>query len=234
MFDRATIRDADFRRASFDAVAPYGCTFEHCDFRGQTLDRRFQPLFTSSRQSVFRDCMFDKADLRGVRPGQARFERCSFDGANLDGWEIFCAEFIDCKFSGRIANMRVYGRPWGAGAEHLDPARKVNEFRGNDFRKADLLGVTFVHGIDVGAQRWPKGPEYIVLDKIHQRIARARVTVLEWREHPAREEALEMLQSAAQLYSNQMTVIGRRVEERWAVPAAVQERVWDTLARAIA
>jgi hypothetical protein len=234
MFDGVTIRDADFRRATFDAFAPEGCAFEHCDFRGQTLDRRFQPLFSSRRRSVFRDCRFDEADLRAVRPGQARFERCRFDGANIDGWESFTAEFIDCTFSGRIANVRIYGRPWGAGADNLNPMRKVNEFRGNDFRKADLVSVTFVHGIDVAAQRWPQGPEYVVLDKIHQRIAKARVTVLDWREHPAREEALEMLQSAAQLYSNQMTVIGRRVEERWSAPAAVQERVWDTLARSIA
>jgi len=234
MLSRVTVRDADFRRVTFDQFAPEGCTFEHCDFSGQTLDRRYQPLFSSRRQSVFRDCKFDGADLTGVRPGQARFERCTFDGARIDAWESFTAEFIDCHFSGRVVNVRFYGRPWGTGAERLDPIRTANAFAGNDFRKADLVGVTFVHGIDVGAQRWPQGPEYVVLDKIHQRIAKARVTVLDWREHPAREEALEMLQSAAQLYSNQMTVIGRRVEERWSAPAAVQERVWDTLARSIA
>ena len=53
MFDGVTIRDADFRRATFDAFAPEGCAFEQCDFRGQTLDRRFQPLFSSRRRSVF-------------------------------------------------------------------------------------------------------------------------------------------------------------------------------------
>src|SRR5436309_411561 len=100
-------------------------------------------------------------------------------------------------------------------------------FDGVTIRDADFRRATF----DAVA---PQGSEYVVLDKIHQRIAKARVTVLDWREHPAREEALEMLQSAAQLYSNQMTVIGRRVEERWSAPAAVQERVWDTLARSIA
>jgi len=233
MFDRVTIRDADFRRATFDAVAPEGCVFERCDFRAQTLGRPYQSLFSSRRQSVFRDCRFDDADLTGVRPGQARFERCSFANARLDGWESYRAEFIDCVFAGRIANVRFFGRPWGNGAEILEPARKKNEFRGNDFRGADLVGVTFVHGIDIAAQRWPESPDYIVLDKIHQRIASARREVLEWREHPAREEALDMLQSAAQLYTHQMTVIGRRVEARWSAPAAVQRRVWETLAKAV-
>ena len=57
--------DTRINRAPFDAFAPEGCAFEQCDFRGQTLDRRFQPLFYSRRRSVFRECRFDEADLRG-------------------------------------------------------------------------------------------------------------------------------------------------------------------------
>src|SRR3981081_4909296 len=67
MFDGVTIRDADFRRATFDAFAPEGCAFEQCDFRGQTLDRRFQPLFSSRRRSVFRECRFGGADMHAGR-----------------------------------------------------------------------------------------------------------------------------------------------------------------------
>ena len=178
MLSRVTVRDADFRRVTFDQFAPEGCTFEHCDFSGQTLDRRYQPLFSSRRQSVFRDCKFDGADLTGVRPGQARFERCSFDGARIDAWESFTAEFIDCHFSGRVVNVRFYGRPWGAGADRLDPIRTANAFAGNDFRKADLVGVTFIHGIDIAKQQWPDGPQYVILDRIHQRIAKTRVGLL--------------------------------------------------------
>jgi pentapeptide repeat protein len=234
MLSRVTVRDADFRRVTFDQFAPEGCTFEHCDFSGQTLDRRYQPLFSSRRQSIFRDCKFDGADLTGVRPGQARFERCTFDNAKIDSWESFTAEFIDCRFAGRVVNVRFYGRPWGANADHLDPARKVNAFYGNDFRRADLVGAIFIHGIDIAKQRWPDGAQYVILDRIHQRIAKVRVGVLEWRDHQARQEALDMLNSASLLYAHQMTVIGRRVEERWTATPAVQERVWDALAGAIA
>ncbi|HZP96040.1 MAG TPA: pentapeptide repeat-containing protein [Candidatus Limnocylindria bacterium] len=234
MLSRVTVRDADFRHVTFDQLAPEGCTFEHCDFSGQTLDRRYQPLFSSRRQSIFRDCSFDGADLTGVRPGQARFERCSFDGARIDAWESFTAEFVDCRFAGRLVNVRFYGRPWGANAEHLDPDRTVNAFTGNDFRKADLVGVTFIHGVDIGKQLWPGGGQYVILDRIHQRIAKTRLGVLEWRDHKARQEALDMLQAASLLYAHQMTVISRRVEEHWAATPAVQERVWDALARSIA
>jgi hypothetical protein len=234
MLSRVVVRDADFRRVTFDQFAPEGCTFERCDFSGQTLDRRYQPLFSSRRQSLFKECTFDGADLTGVRPGQARFERCTFEGAKLDAWESFTAEFIDCRFGGRVVNVRFYGKPWGAGTDRLDPARAVNAFTGNDFRKADLVGVTFIHGVDIRKQKWPEGPQYVILDRIHQRIARARLGVLEWRDQHQRQEALDMLQAASLLYSHQMTVIGRRVEERWSATPAVQERVWDALSRAIA
>ena len=63
MLSRVTVRDADFRRVTFDQFAPEGCTFERCDFSRQTLDRRYQPLFSSRRQSIFRDCSFEDADL---------------------------------------------------------------------------------------------------------------------------------------------------------------------------
>jgi len=234
MLSRVVVRDADFHRVTFDQFAPEGCTFERCDFSDQVLDRRYQPLFSSRRQSVFKDCSFDGADLTGVRPGQARFERCSFDGAQLDGWESFTAEFIDCRFAGRLHNVRFCGKPWGASAAKLDPSRTVNAFTGNDFRQADLVGVTFIHAIDVRKQKWPEGAQYVILDRIHQRIAKARVGVLEWRDHQARQEALDMLNGASLLYAHQMTVIGRRVEERWTAAPAVQERVWDALSRAIA
>ena len=174
------------------------------------------------------------ADLTGVRPGQARFERCTFDNAKLDAWESFTAEFIDCHFAGRLKDVRFYGRPWGSGADRIDPLRTTNAFTGNDFRKADLLGVVFAHGIDIKKQKWPEGPQYVILDRIHQRIAKVRLGVLEWRDHEARQQALDMLQAASLLYSHQMTIIGRRVEQRWTAAPAIQERVWDELAAAIA
>ncbi|MDQ2953004.1 MAG: pentapeptide repeat-containing protein [Chloroflexota bacterium] len=234
MLSHVTVRDTNFRHVTFDQFAPEGCTFEHCDFSQQTLDRRYQALFSGRKQTVFRDCNFDGADLTGVRPGQARFERCSFIGAKLDAWETFTAEFIDCTFGGRITNVRFFGRPWGTASERIDPARTANAFSGNDFRKADLVGVIFIHGIDVKKQLWPENKQYVILDRFHQRVAKARIGVLEWRDHQARQEALDMLQAASLLYSHQMTVIGRRVEPRWSAAPAVQELVWDALTAAIA
>ena len=227
--DRVTIRDADFSRAAFERFAPNGCVFERCDFRGESFDERLQTLFASRRQSVFRECRFDGADLRGVRPGQARFERCSFAGANIDGWLSACAEFVECRFTGTFRNITFHGKPWGHAAERIDPVRTVNRFTGNDFTEAELVGVLFVNGIDVVAQRWPKGDSYVVIDRIHQRATRARARILEWRDHEARNEALAMLQQVAFVFIHQNGIATPRADDRWPATTENQRKVWETL-----
>ncbi|HEV8534262.1 MAG TPA: hypothetical protein VGR87_00865 [Candidatus Limnocylindria bacterium] len=226
--DRVTVRDADFSRAAFERFAPNGCIFERCDFRAELFDERLQTLFASRRQSIFRECRFDGADLRAVRPGQARFERCSFARANIDGWLSACAEFVECRFSGPIRNVTFHGKPWGHAAERIDPVRGTNAFTGNDFTDAELVGVLFVNGIDVNLQRWPSAG-YVVIDRIHQRLTRARARVLEWRDHEARNEALAMLQQVAFLFIHQNGVATQRVDDRWPATAENQRKVWETL-----
>lgn len=129
---------------------------------------------TSRPRSVFRACRFDGADLRRASPGQSRFEACTFEGSLIDEWSVATAEFIDCRFTGRIAGVTFHGKPWGRGATSLDPARTVNEFRGNDFTGADLRECAFIRGIALDQQRWPEGDTYVRLDRFHQRLARAR------------------------------------------------------------
>jgi hypothetical protein len=226
--DRVTVRDADFSRAAFERFAPNGCIFERCDFRGELFDERLQTLFASRRQSVFRECRFDGADLRGVRPGQARFERCSFAQTNIDGWLSACAEFVECRFSGPIRNVTFHGKPWGHAAERIDPVRGTNAFSRNDFTQADLKGVLFINGIDVRDQLWP-AEGYVMIDRIHQRLTRARAKILEWRDHEARNEALAMLQQVAFVFIHQNGIATPRVDDRWPATTENQLKVWETL-----
>lgn len=229
-----TLTDVDFRRAAFEHFLSGGCTFIACDFRGMTLDAKFQPLFGLRRQSVFRACRFDGTDLRVIDPGQSRFEACSFDGARIDGWRGTATEFVDCAFSGPIVGVRFYGRPWGTRAHDLDPRRTMNAFRGNDFSAAQLVDTLFVMGIDVAAQRWPSGPEYIRLDRIHHRITRAHSQIVRWKDLDERKEALALLEALSERYGHQTEIFTRRGTERSDASAAVEDRVWEILARPIA
>lgn len=233
LLQHATVADVDFGRASFDRLAPTGCTFVSCDFRKATLDKKLLPLFRAKERNVFRGCRWDGVDLRGVDPRASRFEACVFDGADMSGWSATTAEFIDCHFGGRTAHVRFYGRPWGPAAAELEPKRTVNEFHGNDFSQAELVDVTFVMGIDIGRQRWPDRPDYVRLDRIHQRLTRGRSDILRWKDLERRGEALQMLQSLSFLYMQQNDVVSRRVEPGSSTPPDIQSTVWETLARVL-
>lgn len=233
IFERTQFHEVDVRRAVFDVMRVSGSVFERCDFRGLALDRRYQPIFSGRPRNVFRECRFDAADLRQVRPGQARFEACSFAGANLDGWVAGTAEFVDCTFAGRLCGARFYGRPWGADAEAVDPPRGLNEFRGNDFTACELLDVSFLMGIDIAAQRWPTGEQYVRLDRIQKRITRAHAEILRWGDLRARREALAMVRAVSELSVIQKEVFLRRGEPRWQAPPDVEDRVWELLQRAL-
>lgn len=233
LLQRATIADVDFAKATFDRLAPSACVFERCDFRTATLDRRLLPLFKARQRNTFRECRFEGADLRAIDPGGSRFERCVFDGADITGWNVVAAEFIDNHFAGRVAHVRFYGRPWGPTATDLDPRRTVNEFRGNDFRDADLSDVAFLMGIDIGKQRWPESDDYVRLDRIHQRLTRGRAEILRWKDLEERGEALEMVQALSFLLMSQNDVVARRVEPTVNARPEVQKRVWSALAASL-
>lgn len=225
---RATIAAVDFRRARFDRFTIGGCLFDHCDFRGLKLDARLAPLFTALPRSVFRDCYFDGVDMRRGRLGQSRFERCTFDDARLEGARTEAVEFIDCRFAGRLDGVTFYGAPWGPEAKRLDPPRRRNEFRGNDFRDAELFDVAFVYGIDVDRQRFTLDELHVRVEDFQRRLGRARTEVKDWYDRD-RRPAQVMLAALAARWRDQDVVVARRWTPRVKVPDRVQARVWDLL-----
>jgi len=228
---RATLRGVDFRKARFDRFALASCLFLSCDFRAIHFDKRWQPLFAARPQNVFRDCHFDGADMRRVRPDQARFERCTFDDAALDGWRTEAAEFIGCRFAGTPGKVVFYGKPNASLARTLDPVRKRNDFAQNDFRDADLDDVVFTAGILVSAQRWPSQERYVILDHFPRRMARAKEEIVRWDVQEERIAGLDMLKQLSMRFRDQTEIIASRVSASG--PAArVQTRVWAALEHA--
>jgi hypothetical protein len=227
---RATLRGVDFRKARFDHFSLAGCLFLSCDFRTLRFDTRYAPLLASRPGNLFRDCRFDGADLRRVRPGETRFERCTFDDALLDGWRSEAAEFVGCRFAGDLGRVTFHGRPTGNAGRGV--LRKRNEFAQNDFTDAELDGVVFTYGIDLDAQRFPLSERYVRLDRFPQRLARARAEVVRWEVQEERVAAVAMLRVLATRYRDQRDVIAPRTAAD-GPSARVQTRVWTVLERAI-
>jgi hypothetical protein len=231
MVEAAVVCDVSFDGIRFEEFSVRdGAVFSGCDF-SRVRSGHMSHLSANLPQAVYRDCRFDRADLRHFSPGTARFERCTFDGARLDGWRSNLAEFVDCHFAGRIRNVKFFGRANGPLAEVLGVEGRVNEFRGNDFRHAELLDTSFVLGISLEAQRWPEGPDYVRLDRLGERVQRARAEVIHWTDLDARRDALIMLKVLHEGYVDQgqddlfthRATMGRSFSD-------TAERVWNLLA----
>ncbi len=226
-FRNAHANEVDFSRAHFYIFASSGCLFTRCDF--QHVRVAYGGTLSGRSQTVYRDSRFDGADLSPLDPGTARFERCTFDRANLEGWNCFDTEFVDCHFAGRIEGVKFWGHSPGL---KIFKRRRVNEFRGNDFREVELIDTQFTGGIDLQAQQLPTGDAYIRLDRIDDRIARVREEILRWPDGRARHEALVMLMIyEGRPRQKQVELFTRRDDLE--IDPNVRNRVWDMLQHAL-
>jgi Pentapeptide repeats (8 copies) len=218
VFKRARARDVDFSNLVFATFTAERSEFERCEFESVTI--RYGPLGLGG--SVFRDCRFDRADLRGVDPGEARFERCSFDDAKIAEWMTHCAEFVGCRFA-----TRIVGSVFSATPLNCSGRRKRNEFTGNDLSRAELIDTVFVGGIDLDEQKLPAGDEYIRIRDAAKRLGRARKAVEEWEDADERRLALVEIEVLGRFAEEQNDLFVRRVDAD--LPASVARRLWTLL-----
>lgn len=221
IFDGAILRGVDLSGTRFSYFSTRSSRFTDCDFSGSRLEGTF------GTGSVFEGCSFAKVSLLDMRPGRTRFEACSFAGTRMKGWVAPCDEYVNCQFSGRIERAKFFGRPIGVCAEHT--SRKKNEFRGNDFRHADLIDTNFAFGIDLDAQQWPESGDYIIVRDVAHRMAQAREAVSAWTSETERRDAMIMLDAYARSSPEQDNVFARKDDAAGQIPANVRERVWSLL-----
>ncbi len=232
-----TVEDADFSGSRFWSLWVTDSAFVRCDFSEAKLGAAMLGWTGSRGRSVYRECVFDHADLRAPATstgplGRARFERCTFDGARIHGWFSFEAEFVECRFSGQITECTFHGRPLDEERPFLDRLLgrvRPNEFRGNDFRRCELLHTLFKRGIDVAAQQWPETGEYIRLNRFPERHRRVRSLVSAWPDGDRRREALQLLDRWAFCFEGQESIFARRHEADEPHPPVLVEELWAAL-----
>jgi hypothetical protein len=192
---RVTVERVDFTGLRFVDFDAQKCRFVDCDFSRVQVE--WLPFANGG--SLFQRCSFAEARIADF--GRARFEGCNFANADLEGWFTWAADVVDCRFAGRVTGVVFSGAD-------TDGTRR--EFRGNDFREADLDDVAFRNGIDLDAQLLPDGPEYIRLRDMSSRIERARRDVEAWSDEEAREVALQMLGIAGDVFEWEPDVFTKR------------------------
>jgi len=203
--DAVRLRGVDAEGVDFGGRAYVVFAVERSRFHGCSFDRaaiRFGQLGVG--ETVYTACTFNECDLRGIDPGDARFESCSFVNAKISDWMAYCAEFVDCDFSTRIVNSIFSATP-----RNCSTGRAGNEFRGNDFSRAELIETAFVGGIDLDLHRWPTGDEYVRVDDARNAIAVARAEVETWSD-PDKQSVLVELDVLSRFAENQSSLFVRR------------------------
>ncbi len=111
-------------------------------------------------------------------------------------------------------------------------ARSRNEFRGNDFRSAEIIDCRFWFGVDIGAQSWPDDPIYLRLDRWPERVAAARSRVAVWPEGPEKEYAEDLLMSLGDYGMAEQEEAFLRRDDVRRIPA-VRDRLYELLQTAV-
>jgi hypothetical protein len=199
MFEHETVADeqfADMRVAKFAAV---GARFWRCRFANLTIDDA--SFGSGMEQSEYTDCIFERVRMTPNAGGFTKFTRCTFQDVDISRWQGDYLELIDCVFVGKIRTSLFWGSPppgsrqryesdvqWLRKRGQMVPLgyeamalRETNEFRGNDFSRAELLDTAFRGGIDLDLQRLPMGASYVYLPD-----AAAALTIAD--DHLARDD----------------------------------------------
>jgi uncharacterized protein YjbI with pentapeptide repeats len=189
--DGVKLDKVDFSGLDLEGFSAIGSEFVECDFSRAKLKQNvnlglihFADGGGDQRPTIYRRCVFDRADLISSRGtptvlGAARFEQCSFARARISNWLLRNAEFVGCRFEGRLYACRFYGRDPDHDRFHPDHPleRPTNEFADNDFRNADLVDCEFREGIDVTAQHWPPDPDHLIVTDVQAALDRVNAAI---------------------------------------------------------
>jgi uncharacterized protein YjbI with pentapeptide repeats len=207
----------DFGGLRFDSFTAAGSVFDRCGFDlttfgtvglGQAQYRQdwrkpidwSEPLGVNSprySQTVYRGCSFRHTSLPSMNTffGNARFEGCVFEDclvSQLNGWLFMApAEFVGCRFEGRVAHVVFSGTLTGDQARRA--GRSTSAVTHNDFSAADLVDVGF-RGVDLAEQTFPANGQYAVVADPASALREASKQIAQWVDPEAKQQATEYLQ----------------------------------------
>lgn len=224
--ENAILYDVDFSGYRFHEFSVMSAAeFVRCDFSDCHFE---ETLFSPSEGAQYRGCRFDRAYFEPANPGPARFESCVFREVFMSEWFCTVADFVECTFSGTIEHSKFFGRPFGPWAENLGRRKVRNEFRKNDFSRANLIDTAFVMGIDLAQQNLPSDG-YLLLNRMSERTARTLAAITRWTNLAERAQALRFLQGFRDDAAEGQEQAFIRPDDYTGAPREIRDRVLDLL-----
>lgn len=185
----ANLDGEDFSGLKLEHFMATQSSLHRCRFDGSQIE---QACFGGgTKPSEYTDCNFDRSRITAIAPGIAKFVRCSFRDCRIQNFFGVTVEFVDCIFSGRIKKAVFQGSV--PDEDRAQVGRATNEFRGNDFREAELIDVSFRGGIDLTKQKLPEGAGYLFVPDAAGALEKVRRDVVGWCDLDLRRKVLAIL-----------------------------------------
>ena len=144
------------------------CTFRKVNFTYSDLNRNIGKKSGSFKGSYFIDCNLKECILSFPNIENCRFENCNFIATNFDG-----SRFKDCKFIGKVDSSWFSGYSTTAQKSifgifnRVNPRDYPNLMENVDFSEAELVGVSFINGIDLSECTFPHDDKrYLLIENL--------------------------------------------------------------------
>ncbi|MFA4965659.1 MAG: hypothetical protein WC709_08515 [Thermoleophilia bacterium] len=186
LFERAELVGEDLSDLTLEQFYADGSRFRECHFERMVVASAVLGSNHSGAASEYLECVFDGARLTMASDGYSRFVRCSFRDVVITDWICFSLELVDCDFTGaRLEECVFNGEVPRKDARRLKRTR--NEFHGNDFSGAELIGNDFRTGVDLSLQKLPQGPDYFYVPDLAEAVRIGRAHMADFDDSELRE-----------------------------------------------
>ncbi|WP_276374122.1 pentapeptide repeat-containing protein [Chryseolinea sp. H1M3-3] len=194
-WEKCQISNCLFEETKAKEIRVIASDFIDCIFKKADLNCSYINENIGSNSGSFKRVQFLETNLKECLFYFPVIEDCVFDNCNLEATNFNGSRFGNCKFIGLVDSPWFKGYPVNVHKSlfgffnRINPKDFPNPMKNIDFSEAELIGVSFINGIDLSKCIFPNDPEkYVVVKNLHYVFSTAKRIVNEsWNEEDRRK-----------------------------------------------
>lgn len=194
-WEACKVSNSLFEEAKARELWVYATDFSNCVFKNTNLSYSYLGENVGMNSGSFKNVEFLGADLKECIFCFPIIENCIFKDCNLIATNFDGSRMKACRFAGKVDSAWFRGYSTSAQKSlfgifnRVDPKAFPNPMEDIDFSEAELIGVSFSHGIDLSKCFFPKDDsKYIVVKNLKEIYSRAKYVIeREWGEEDRRK-----------------------------------------------
>ncbi len=194
-WQKCNVSNCLFEETKAKEIHVIASDFSNCIFRKANLCYSFINENIGSNSGSFRKVEFIETNLNECIFYFPIIENCVFVDCNLVATNFNGSRIKNCKFKGKVDNPWFKGYPINVHNSSLLFFNRINSkdylnpMENVDFSEAELIGVSFSHGIDLSKCSFPKDEsKYILVRNLKTVYARAKEIIgRDWQSEDVRK-----------------------------------------------